>query len=487
MKKLFLKKAALLLPLLAILGGCTTSEEDYIKVNMTTCSFRGLDASPVTIQVNAEPKQWKAEVSGTWIKIVEQTETTLVLNVDDNTDTEERTGEVTLTAGKAMQTIRVVQIAEHVLQSSYRTYDDYTMGAVVSPNGRYVGGFTAQWDSDVQAIVMQVNIVDLRNDKVHLLTPFSSSLYNLYDPCAITDNGDVFFHCEDGRIVMFNLSDDAVVLNDVPGAKKPWISQVGSDESGVWVGWAAGGKTVYTPVKWTNGEAKILPLPEKTFRENKDWLQGGMARGCSHDGKIVYGTTWEGLDSFLMWWDENDNVRWVSEDLHQVTRVQILDPNSQTYFDANLVNGVKGSSNSHNISPSGRWIAGMYCIEKLSENKIDIEITSCPAFYDTVNDKTYTFPEYHDACGMTVTDDVIVIIGLNAATGIMTGTCMIDIENGTDLGSTTSWIMNTLGISVPADSYVQYITPDKQVVFGYDLNGQGGEAMRMWTVAPKLK
>ena len=47
--------------------------------------------------------------------------------------------------------------------------------------------------------------------------------------------------------------------------------------------------------------------------------------------------------------------------------------------------------------------------------------------------------------------------------------------------------MNTLGISVPADSYVQYITPDKQVVFGYDLNGQGGEAMRMWTVAPKLK
>ena len=88
---------------------------------------------------------------------------------------------------------------------------------------------------------------------------------------------------------------------------------------------------------------------------------------------------------------------------------------------------------------------------------------------------------------MTVTDDGIGIIGLNAATGIITGTHMIDIESGTDLGSTTSWIMNTLGISVPADSYVQYITPDKQVVFGYDLNGQGGEAMRMWTVAPKLK
>lgn len=42
-----------------------------------------------------------------------------------------------------------------------------------------------------------------------------------------------------------------------------------------------------------------------------------------------------------------------------------------------------------------------------------------------------------------------------------------------------------MGIIIPSYSYLEYISPDGQVAFGYDLLGTGGEMMRKWYVAPK--
>ena len=267
MKKHVFASAALLLPLFGGLVGCTQPGQDevqYIKVSMASCSFRGVDAEPLRIEVSTSPAAWNAEPSATWIRIVEKTDNALLLTVDDNMSAAERTGEVTITAGQAEQSITIVQVSDHALQSTYGTTGEFTMGAVISPNARYVGGYTAIYDTDAGNWVTQVVIIDIRNDKKYMLDPFPDTLYLLYDPCAITDSGNVFFHCEDGRSVMFSLSGDVTVLDNIPGAGKPWLSQVASDESGVWVGFCLGGETMYSPVKWTDGVPEILPLPEKT-------------------------------------------------------------------------------------------------------------------------------------------------------------------------------------------------------------------------------
>lgn len=489
MKKHVFASAVLLLPLLGGLAGCTQPGEDevqYIKVSMASCSFRGVDAEPLRIEVSANPAAWSAEPSATWIKITEQTPHEMVLSVEDNPSNDERTGEVTLTAGQASQTIKVIQVADHALQSRYATLGDYTMGAVISPNGRYVGGYTATFDAEVNTHILQITVTDIRSGEEYLLDPFTGALYNLYDPSAITDSGDIFFHCEDGRSVKFSLGGDITVLNNIPGAGKPWIQSVASDESGIWVGFCLGGETVYSPVKWTDGVPEILPLPAKTYRENKDWLQGGMARGCSLDGTVIYGTAWEGLDSGLMWWDKEGNVRWVGDELHKIKPVEIFDQATQTYYAANLVDGIIGSNNTHAISPSGRWIAGTYRTEELNEAKTEVLQTSCPAFYDTVNDEVYLFPEFEGACGMTATDEGIGIIGLGAAGGILSSTHVVKIEEETSLSSTTDWIYDTYGIIIP-NGYLEFISPDGEVAFGYDLEGTGGEMMRKWYVAPNHK
>lgn len=305
MKKGMYCKSVLPLLLLVAATGCTqpTEEVHYIKVDMIACSFQGTDAVPVRITISSNPGPWSAEPSASWIRITEQTEEGIVLTADDNPASTEREGEITVTAGEMTKTIRVTQTGDTFVPARYDVFRDYTMGAVISPNGRYTAGFIGVPDENAtDHWLLQVVITDLESGEQYLPAPFLDSLYPLYDPCAITDSGTAFFHCEDGRIIGFSISGDITVLDNVPGAGKPWLSQVASDESGVWVGWCSGGSTVYSPVKWTDGHPEILPLPETTFR-GAAWNAGPWPRGCSLDGSIIYGTAWEGLDSGLIWWD----------------------------------------------------------------------------------------------------------------------------------------------------------------------------------------
>ena len=487
MKKGMYCKSVLPLLLLVAATGCTqpTEEVHYIKVDMIACSFQGTDAVPVRITISSNPGPWSAEPSASWIRITEQTEEGIVLTADDNPASTEREGEITVTAGEMTKTIRVTQTGDTFVPARYDVFRDYTMGAVISPNGRYTTGFIGVPDENAtNHWLLQVVITDLKSGEQYLPAPFLDSLYPLYDPCAITDSGNVFFHCEDGKIVMFSLSGDVTVLDNIPGAGKPWLSQVASDESGVWVGFCLGGETLYSPVKWTDGVPEILQKPETTYR-GYGWYQGCMARGCSLDGTVIYGTAWEGLDSGLMWWDAEGNVRWVGDELHKIKPVQMFDKQTQTYYDTNLVDGIKGNSTPNSISPSGQWIAGTYQTEELSENKPEIIYTACPAFYDTDNDRTYTFPEYSGAAGLGATDDGIGIIGMDGVSGIVSSTVLIDIATGVQISESTDWIYENMGIIIPSYSYLEYISPDGQVAFGYDLLGTGGEMMRKWYVAPK--
>ena len=60
------------------------------------------------------------------------------------------------------------------------------MGAVISPNARYVGGYTAIYDTDAGNWVTQVVIIDIRNDKKYMLDPFPDTLYPSLRP--VCDN-----------------------------------------------------------------------------------------------------------------------------------------------------------------------------------------------------------------------------------------------------------------------------------------------------------
>ena len=74
---------------------------------------------------------------------------------------------------------------------------------------------------------------------------------------------------------------------------------------------------------------------------------------------------------------------------------------------------------------------------------------------------------------------------MDGVSGIVSSTVLIDIATGVQISESTDWIYENMGIIIPSYSYLEYISPDGQVAFGYDLLGTGGEMMRKWYVDPK--
>lgn len=105
-------------------------------------------------------------------------------------------------------------------------------------------------------------------------------------------------------------------------------------------------------------------------------MTGVTARGCSADGSVIYGSTWDNLDFGMLYWKEG-KVDWVGSDVREVETVQIDNGIGET-IDYRLVNGMIATAEYTKISPNGRWIAGAYRTEKLAGN--DIARTQYPAF-----------------------------------------------------------------------------------------------------------
>ena len=77
MKNGFYVRAALPFVCTALLlTGCKTegvSETQYVRLSDAACAFRGEGNSPLTIEVHANPAEWKAEASASWVTISDVT------------------------------------------------------------------------------------------------------------------------------------------------------------------------------------------------------------------------------------------------------------------------------------------------------------------------------------------------------------------------------------------------------------------------------
>ena len=134
----------ILLPVAAALAlsGCTTGSEEadehYIKLSDAVCTFTEDGGEAQIIEVRANP-EWSFESGASWLKVSAGEGSTLEVSVDPNADGE-RNAEITLQAGEATASIRVYQLGARGLSARYRLLEQLN-SAVMSPSGRYAGGF----------------------------------------------------------------------------------------------------------------------------------------------------------------------------------------------------------------------------------------------------------------------------------------------------------------------------------------------------------
>ena len=442
MKRLFTTGIAAATLLLSCLSGCTKTEETfhYVNLSQVSCSFLGEGNQPLEITVKASPAAYEATPGATWVKATQSEDgKVLILTVDDNDTGAERSTTVTIAAGEALQTITVNQLPKDSAIARYRKLDTFQMGAAMSPSGKYAGGFTASIAPD-DSFQYSPTIVDLETGEVYEFGPYPESLHYLHQTMAVTDQGLLFISDgQNGGQIAIDLTGNLFIPEAPAGfTGKPEIQGTSADGK-YWVGYGMKGKVGEdsAPCKallWTDGVPAELPWPDLNYRNEEVWY-GGMARGISANGEIIYGTSWENSDFGMLYWVNNgENTgkpKWVGEDVRKVTPVVLERPDGTTY-ETHIADGLICDATATKISPSGKWIASTYRTEEISENKQAIKKIQKAAFYNTETETTTIVEDYGESMGMYVTDDGIAFIAIG--TYASTSSVVYDLNTGTDLG-----------------------------------------------------
>ena len=463
-----------IIPIVLLLGGTLTgcnnpanNETHYVRLSDAACTFRHTDNTPFTIEVITSPDNWEARSSGSWLQ-AERQGTALVLTPEENLTGAERSTEVTVTAGQATARIQVTQLGDTTLPIIYRKLDDLHSSAI-SPDGNIVGGYYSTADDESYS-KMTVVFIDLRTGERTEFGPYPESLILPTSVSCVTSQGLMYVVNGQGDMFAFDMHERNYFIPEVAGYATIQVNSSSADGT-KWVGRATGkGETMYVPLISENGTVRELPMTELNYR-NEPHSMGIIARGISADGSIADGTIWDNLDFGMAYWDKEGNVHYVGEDVRTVTTVQRSDGYGGTY-DYNIVNGMISWAGTYQASPSGKYIAGTYREESISENGETINESYWPAFFNTETKKTHVFNEFGDGCGMTATDDGIGFIGTPSV--FTTAGAVVNIETGEHLGSIQEWVMDRYGLYLPAAGFVQYVIP----------TGEPGSEFILWGISP---
>ena len=493
MNKNYLHKSLAALLAAAALTGCAKDKEEfhYIDLSQVACTFQGEDNQPLTVSVITAPAAWSAAPDASWVTAEKgQDGESLTITVEDNTSGTEREARITVSAGQASQQILVTQLAADNLFARLRKLDTFQQGAVLSPSGKYAGGFVASLAPD-DSFLYSPTFVDIETGEWHQCGPYPEALYYLTQALCISDQGVLFIKDGmNGGMIAIDLNGEIFIPESPAGFEgKPSISATSADGK-YWVGYAVdkkGGEGLYRPLLWTDGTPEVLPMPEKGFRE-QELTTGVMARGISANGEVAYGTSWENYDFGMLYWKRNGNgfdaPQWVGKDVREMVSGVWTRPDGREY-EYTYVNGIICQAWNTQVSPSGKWIAGRYRKEFDPETKQRVDEPEYAAFYNTETETTVIVDDYGESGGRFVTDDGIGFIGIGTL-AVSEGK-VYDLNTGTDLGSTQDWIYDNYGIVIPA-GYVNYISADGKYVFGTALHESAlGKSFLSWYVAPPLE
>ena len=362
----------------------------------------------------------------------------------------------------------------------------------MSPNGKYVGVFVPSIAPDYSWQYSPV-ITDLETGEVYEFGPFPEAVYNMTDNMCISDQGQLFIHDgSNGGMIVIDTEGNITHPESPAGfTGKPTISNISADGK-YWEGYAINGKVFEDPTPgkallWIDGVPHELPWPELNYRNEEPWY-GGMARGISANGEIIYGTSWENCDFGMLYWvnygANTEKPKWVGEDVREVWE-ETMKMSDGTEYTTHLVNGLICQAQLTKITHTGKWIASSYRTETPAEDRLSIVTTQTAAFYNTETETTTIVSDYGESVGVHVTDDGIGFIGIGTL-GISSG-AVYDLNTGTDLGTTAEWAYNTYGIVIPT-GYINYVTADSSVALGTSAQGSAaGTSFIKWYIAPPLE
>lgn len=447
-------KAACLLAAAAA-AGCTSREESsQIYTSYSSYTFAAHE-STLRIDVTSN-RTWTVEEDADWLEITTTGEDFAILKALANESGEERSTVVTFRADGAEAEVSIGQTAK-TYEGKFIDVTDYDT-PVFSRNGRFYATYSIEYLSDGMTAITTPIIVDAFTGESRQIEGNSDYLR----VAAVSD---------DGRVVAIDLNnggmggtvveiDGQMHTIEVQGYSSATVSAMSSDGS-VMVGYAMDmANWSFVPVRWTDMQPEVLEMPQ-TNSADQPLSNGAMARGCSGDGSVIYGSEWDYQG--LIYWKDGE-LFFPGKDF-----AEFKDIISENWWgekeEMTVICTIQKTAEPYSISENGQYIAATFYDYDINEDKEIVAELNYPVIIDTQSGESHIIKTTNtNAAGITA-DNNGLCFGGSPAMGITEG-FVFDFRSNTVTGM-SEWMMSTYGVFIENDRMVVNVSSDSDVISGW--------------------
>lgn len=427
-----------------------------LSADSYTFDAQGPESFRVEVEV-AAGTTWTAEPEHDWIKLFDRSDDGVTLTVEAYDGAYPRTGKVVFTAGDKSRIFTVEQLAP-VYAGSLRILTDLAY-PVISKGGKFVAGLRIEDAGDGASRYAPVVICTSTGERSDLEWVDGLTRMN-----AVSDDGrSLAVECNSNGCI---LRDGSLLDFETDGYTYLKIEDISSDGT-VWVGSGTNPTTKKgQPLRWTNGEMEELPLPE-TNGLGQSIRSNVVAYGCSADGSVIYGSV---IDYFEMVCWKDGEVFFVGEDVVNIHVEMIMGQIPYTLYDRPY-----GTRQNYRMSPSGRYLVGIYRAETYTEGDMRPASVDYPFVTDLESGESRMLFEYANHAAVSVTDDGLIHCG-TPSNGLKDGLAWM--PGSETLVPLDAWFASEYGVRISANRCVCGTSPDGNVIFGMEQTNSGG--YRFW-------
>jgi hypothetical protein len=446
--------------MMLFMAGCADKEEIvYHKIQLSDSSltFDSAGESSYTITVNSSTSEWDVEISEEWVLEAAADDNSLTISAEVNEDYEERYATIVFTNEFVTEEVHITQFGkEQEGAPKFRLLPEF-QSFETSQGGKFglAIQITMYGENEYYSTPYVINLATDERTKME-------TLEGTFTAGPISDDGTVMFikSATEMHSMQWKDTEWVYVTPTDPAATECSVSEISADGS-IWVGFCKNAGQPFIPVKWTNGVPQALDTPALTGL-GLDVYSGVMARGCSADGSVIYGSIWDSYEAIC--WRDGGTYEIVGKD--NLNKVEIITINGMLgQFDAAVLWApVMYATNKH-LSPNGKYLACSY-LKAIAVDGNRVE-QRYPLFVNLDDPEDYTLLE-DDGFGeaTTVSNDGLYFYGnsMTLNSGITEG-FVLDPATGTSV-TTTEWIRNTYGINMVGNYYVESVCADNKTVTG---------------------
>lgn len=394
--------------------------------------------------VSTSEENWHFQGGDEWIS-AERTENGLALTAASNEGGEMRETTISFICGKAKATLYLTQLPGKFSGGFVNmTASEYGYQSRFSNNSNFCAAYALETPEGSAQIFIPILI----NTRTGEETRYEGSA----DYSAIRAVSD------DGRMISLTVGSVGCALlvdgqtMDIPcpsGYKTPVVSGFSTDGN-VMVGYVQETDGyAYYPVKWTNMIPEVLDIPE-TDVQGEDLFSGAMARGCSADGSVVYGSEWD-TQAFVYWDAEGMHFAGKETSVNRTVDYMGMTLEIPAYF--------KKTAENYSISQNGRYIAGIFNdYTDNGDGTYSPYSVSYPAIYDTQTDELTVYEDYSGYSAMFADNEGRLFGGVAGMGYVFDESGAVPIEE---------WMASQYGIVMDGSRYILNISEDGKNVSGW--------------------